>query len=133
VNNVYGVNAHRADHAYLPAKFSSGKARRVWMKFVIDIMSLGSTLKLCFSISYNRYIDITDVRTCEVGSTLEPRTAEAYNDVLLEVFGKTQNFYSKFLYDIKYQHGVCTKQKKKDLDPCERSQNPRTGLVCIIL
>jgi hypothetical protein len=71
------------------------------MKFVIDIMSLGSTLKLCFSISYNRYIDITDERTCEVGSTLELRTAEAYNDVLLEVFGKTQNFYSKLLYDIK--------------------------------
>jgi hypothetical protein len=51
LRDVYEINAYRAGHVCLYALFNSG---RIWIKFGMNIMPLGTALKSYLSISYNR-------------------------------------------------------------------------------
>jgi hypothetical protein len=52
------MNAKRAGHVCLSVRLiawlNSRTARRIWMKFGMDVMPLGTTLKSYFTIFYNR-------------------------------------------------------------------------------
>jgi hypothetical protein len=54
LHDVHEMNAYRAGHVCLSAWFNSRTARRIWMKFGMDIISFATTLKSYFSIFYNR-------------------------------------------------------------------------------
>jgi hypothetical protein len=54
LHNVHEMNTQRAGHVCLSAWFNSITAGRIWMKFGMDVMPLGTTLKSYFSISYNQ-------------------------------------------------------------------------------
>jgi hypothetical protein len=56
------------------------------MKFGMDVIPLGSTLKSHFSVSTISNAKMADKRTCEVGPKL--LTVGSYNDVWLYAFGK---------------------------------------------
>jgi hypothetical protein len=54
LHDVLEMNTYKADYVCLSAWFNSRTARRTWMKYDIDVMRLGPTLKSYSSISNNR-------------------------------------------------------------------------------
>jgi hypothetical protein len=54
LHDVLEINTYRAGHDRLSPRFGLRTVGRIWMKFGMDIMPLGSTLKSYFSIFYNR-------------------------------------------------------------------------------
>lgn len=55
------------------------------IKFSMDVMPFGATLKSYVSIFYNRNTNMADEGTFEVGSTLAPLATGPYNDVNLHI------------------------------------------------
>jgi hypothetical protein len=82
------MNAYRAGHVYLSAQLNSKTSTQIWVKFGMDIMPLGTTLKPYFSISTIGNTNMADEQTCEVGSTLAPLAMGPYSDVWIEIFRK---------------------------------------------
>jgi hypothetical protein len=67
----------------LYALLQSRTARRIWIKFGIDIMLLGTTLKSYCTVSCNLITNVESEQTYEVGSTLVPPTVGLFNDAWL--------------------------------------------------
>jgi hypothetical protein len=53
------------------------------MKFVMDVMPLGTTLKYISQFSAIGNTNMADEQTCEVGLTLAPLAIGSYSDVWL--------------------------------------------------
>jgi hypothetical protein len=55
---------------------------------------------------------MADEQTCEVGLTLVPLVIGPYSDEWLWIFRKYKTLENISLYNVKYQHSGCIKEKK---------------------
>jgi hypothetical protein len=75
--------------------FKARSAGRIWMKFGMDFMPLGSTLKsigfyskVVISISKIGITKMAVEEICEVGANHDPLAMDSYNDVQKKIFEK---------------------------------------------
>jgi hypothetical protein len=64
---------------------------QIWVKFGMEIMPLGTTVKLYFLFSTIGTIIVANEQTCEVGTTLAPFAAEPSNLRMIIDFQQIQN------------------------------------------